>query len=269
MELEKSLELAMHVQQSLLPQCTPKVCGLEISSHTRYCDATGGDYLDFIDVAGLSDDRAFIAVGDVSGHGVGAALLMASARAAVRTSAAIGNESLGHLMGRVNDVLARDARHGMFMSMLLLVIEPQDHRVRWASAGHDPAVVYDPAKDEFHELSGADILLGLEEGLTYANFSFTALRPGTILFVGTDGLWEAHNPRGEMFGKERMREVLRAHAAGTADHIVAAMERALGAFVENRPVHDDVTFVAVKMAAVSTAGSMDSHSPAHFAAGER
>ena len=88
MELEKSMALATHVQQSLLPQHLPNLRGLDVAAHSRYCDSTGGDYYDFIDVADLPNDHAFIAVGDVMGHGVGSALVMATARASVRTSAA-------------------------------------------------------------------------------------------------------------------------------------------------------------------------------------
>src|SRR6185369_13611249 len=127
--MEQSLELAMHVQQSLLPQCTPSIVGLDVAAHSRYCDSTGGDYYDFIDIADLPNDRAFIAVGDVMGHGIGSALVMATARAAVRASAHSGDLALGQLMARVNDVLAADP-HGLFMTLALIVIEPIKLRVR-------------------------------------------------------------------------------------------------------------------------------------------
>ena len=109
------------MQQSLLPQSIPKLIGLDIAAHSRYCEQTGGDYYDFIDIADLPQDRAFIAVGDVMGHGIGSALVMATARAAVRASAQSGELSLGQLMGRVNDVLASDP-HGLFMTLALIVI---------------------------------------------------------------------------------------------------------------------------------------------------
>lgn len=252
LELEKSIELATHVQQSLLPEATPRIRGMEISSHTRYCDSTGGDYLDFIDVANLGDDRAFIAVGDVSGHGLGTALLMASARAAVRTSAALGNETVGQLMGRVNDVLARDARHGLFMTLLLLILEPVEGKAHWASAGHDPAILFDPRTDSFQEFEGGDIILGVVESVTYGNFSFSGLHPGGVLFIGTDGLWEAHKPDGEMYGKDRVRKILRANASRSANEIAAAMEQSLNEFLESRHPHDDVTFVVVKFVPVES-----------------
>lgn len=249
MEMEKSLELATHVQQSLLPKTTPGVRGLEIIGHSRYCESTGGDYLDFIDVADLPNDRAFIAVGDVMGHGIGSALLMATARASVRTSAALGNETLGQIMARVNDVLARDARHGLFMTMLLLIVEPADGIVRWASAGHDPALLYDPETDEFHELEGADLILGVEVGCHYNNFQHIGIKPGCVLFIGTDGVWEARDAGHDMFGKERLRDVIRAAARrgeGSARDVAAALERALDTFVGSSKFHDDVTFVVAK-----------------------
>lgn len=257
LELEKSVELATHVQQSLLPQHTPEILGLDLFGHSRYCESTGGDYLDFIDVANLPNDRAFIAVGDVMGHGLGAALLMATARAAVRTSATLGAEDLGGMMRRVNDVLARDARHGLFMTLMLLIVEPQDCRVRWANAGHDPAILYDPARDEFGELQGADVVLGVEEGLPYENFSHTGLTPGTVMFIGTDGVWEARRTGdGDMYGKDRIREVMRAHANRSASEISVALEHSLDQFVGSGEYHDDVTFVMVKFVGCE-AGQVD------------
>jgi sigma-B regulation protein RsbU (phosphoserine phosphatase) len=226
---------------------------MQVHGHSRYCESTGGDYLDFIDVTDLPNDRAFIAVGDVMGHGIGSALLMATARAAVRTSAAVGQESLGQMMGRVNNVLARDARHGLFMTMLLLIIDRHDGTVRWASAGHDPAVIYDPAADRFIDLEGAELPLGVDENIIYPEFQHIGLADGQILFVGTDGMWEARNAAEEEFGKQRINEMIRANASATADDIAAALRRAHDDFVGSARIRDDVTFVIVKFTPMTDA----------------
>jgi sigma-B regulation protein RsbU (phosphoserine phosphatase) len=252
MELEKSVELATLVQQSLLPQAMPRVPGLEIYGHSRYCDATGGDYLDFVDVANLPRQRAFIAVGDVTGHGLGAALLMATARASVRTAASGDGETLSALMFRVNNVLSRDARHGLFMTMLLMLVYPQQRRVTWVSAGPDPAIVYDPATDEFFELEGGDLILGVQEDTSYQDFTHGPLPENAVMFVGTDGVWEARRKDDQMFGKDRLRDVLRDNAHRTADEIAAALERSIDDFIGDGRVHDDVTYVVVKFLAKST-----------------
>ena len=247
LEMERSLELATHVQQSLLPQCTPKVHGLDLAAHSRYCDSTGGDYYDFIDITDLPADRAFIAVGDVMGHGIGSALVMATARAAVRASAQGSDATLGQLMGRVNDVLAADP-HGLFMTLALVVIEPHRRRVSWASAGHDPIIVYDPDADVFRDLEGGDIPLGINTNYPFKDFSRNGLAPGWVLFAGTDGVWEARNEAlTDMYGKERLKEVIRANHALCAQEIVDAVARSVAQFVGRGPVLDDITYVVIKI----------------------
>ena len=124
MELEYAMSVATHVQQSLLPAEVPRIAGLDIAACSRYCDTTGGDYYDFI----CSDDGTLmLAVGDVTGHGIGAALLMATARAAVRAAAPL-SPALDQLMGEVNRVLTQDTRHGMFMTLVIAVIDPLTRR---------------------------------------------------------------------------------------------------------------------------------------------
>lgn len=249
-ELERSLEVATHVQQSLLPRCTPTLRGLEVAAHSRYCDSTGGDYYDFIDVTDLRDDCAFVAVGDVMGHGIGSALVMATARAAVRTCAQSRELSLGQLMARVNDVLSSDP-HGLFMTLALLVVETQTARVRWASAGHDPVIVYDPARNDFFDLEGGDIPLGINSNYPFQDFVHEGIAPGWILFAGTDGVWEARDEQHEMYGKDRLRDVIRRNVTRSSEEIARCVERDLAKFVGRGPVLDDITFVVIKVVATA------------------
>lgn len=145
MELRQSLAVAMEVQQSLLPRGDPRVEGLDVAGRTRYCDATGGDYFDFIPAESLGHGQTLLVLGDVMGHGVAAALLMATARAALRTHALDGDGSggLAGLLAKVNRVLAADP-HQRFMTLSLVVVDVPGGRVRWASAGHEPALLYRP-----------------------------------------------------------------------------------------------------------------------------
>lgn len=258
MELEKSISVAREVQMSLLPTHDPKPGRLDIAGRTRYCDATGGDYFDFIDVSPVAPHSTLVALGDVTGHGVGAALLMASARAALR--AHTGSEpALGGLLTRVNDVLAADGRNKQFMTMVLTVFaEGADgvEGVRWASAGHDPTIVYHPHTDEFEDLEGGDLPLGIMPEIAYEEYSKAGFREGDVFMIGTDGIWEMRNgPEpgegedevGEMFGKDRLREFLRKHHAGSAREIADALERTLAEFRGDRKAQDDVTYVVVKI----------------------
>jgi sigma-B regulation protein RsbU (phosphoserine phosphatase) len=150
-------------------------------------------------------------------------------------------------MTRINQVLAADNRHSRFMTLALLKVDGESGAVSWASAGHDPAAIYDPAADAFRELDGGDMPLGLAEGIEYEEYqSPGALRDGAVLVVGTDGVWETCNERDEDYGKDRMRAVVRAHHASPAADIAAALEADLAAFRGNREYLDDVTFVIVK-----------------------
>lgn len=244
--LEQSMALAAHVQKSLLPAGPPAAAGVEVAGQSRYCDATGGDYFDFIEVRQVPGDGVLIAVGDVMGHGIGAAMLMATARAALRAAAGTA-KSLGELMGCVNRVLSEDARHGLFMTMALVHVDAAGGRVRWASAGHDPTIVYDPRTGEFEELEGGDVPLGITEGIAYEEYERALGPAGQVLVVGTDGIWEARDEGGEMFGKERMKEVIRSAAGGSAGDVAKALEGELARFVGGAKVLDDVTFVVARV----------------------
>lgn len=246
MNLRQSLAVATEVQQSLLPAAPPKLPGLDIAGQSKYCDATGGDYFDFIDIAELANKQTLVAVGDVMGHGIASALLMATARAALRATA-LKEGSLGVLMTRVNEVLARDARHQRFMTMDLVVVDPKSSTLRWASAGHDPPLIYSPVRDAFREVEGGDIPLGLAEGVQYEEYAVKDVEPGSIIVIGTDGIWEAPNSGNERFGKERLCEIIRAHAHGSAADLSDEINKAMIAFGGKDRFPDDVTFVIVKM----------------------
>jgi sigma-B regulation protein RsbU (phosphoserine phosphatase) len=245
MELEQSLQLAMQVQAALLPDRPPAHPRLDIAGRSRYCDATGGDYFDFVDVSALPGGSVLVAVGDVMGHGIAAALLMATARAALRAAAA-DHASLGRLMTRVNDVLASDVRHGRFMTMALLVIDADRGTVRWSSAGHDPSMLLAAGSSTFVELEGGDLPLGVAPGVEYQEFTHDGLAVGSVLVIGTDGVWEARNGADEMYGKARMQATIARHAADSADEIARALEADHAAFLAGRAIQDDVTFVIVK-----------------------
>jgi sigma-B regulation protein RsbU (phosphoserine phosphatase) len=248
-ELERSLELAMEVQQSLLPSEVPRVPGFDIAARCRYCDVTGGDYYDFIETGSDAQPRPLVVIGDALGHGISSALLMATARAALRAGARQDGElSLAELATRVNAVLCHGARNGRFMTMLLMLVEPATRSIRWARAGHEPFILYHPATDTFGKVTGGGLPLGIEPGFTYDEHCCVPLPPGAVLVAATDGLFEAQNPQGDMFGRERIGEVIRA-ASGTgasAQSIVDALDAALTAFVAGAKVKDDVTFVVIR-----------------------
>jgi sigma-B regulation protein RsbU (phosphoserine phosphatase) len=245
LRLLHSLGVAMEVQQRLLPAGAPKVRGLDVAGHSTYCDETGGDYYDFLVLDKAAPHQVLVALGDVMGHGVAAALVMAGVRAVLHDRA-VATGDLAELMGRLNNLIAADHGGERFMTMHLSVLDARTQTMRWASAGHDPVIVFDPAKDRFTELGQGDLPLGIMDDTQYSEHN-SALRPGQVLFIGTDGVWEMPDAKGEQFGKDRLREVIRQSAGHSADEIVRAVRERLTAYRGDVKSVDDVTFVVVKV----------------------
>jgi serine phosphatase RsbU (regulator of sigma subunit) len=248
LRLRHSLNVAMEVQQRLLPANAPTVRGLDVSGHSTYCDETGGDYYDFVVLDRASPDSVLVALGDVMGHGVAAALVMAGVRAVLRDRATAAG-SLAELMGRLNKLISADHGGDRFMTMYLAVIESTTGTVRWVSAGHDPVIVFDPADGSFSEVGEGDLPLGVVDDTEYHEQTSGPFRAGQVLFIGTDGVWEMPDAKGNQFGKDRLRDVIRESAAGTANDITRAVRERLTSFRGETKSVDDVTFVVVKIGA--------------------
>ena len=242
-----SMLLAREVQQNLLPPGPPDVSGLDLAAASHYCDETGGDYYDFLEIKDGRGLRPAVVVGDVSGHGVSAALLMASARASLRQRVLLAG-GLDAIVADVNRQLYRDvAASGQFMTLLAMSFDPNHGRIEWVRAGHDPAVLYDPVAGRFDTLGGTGLPLGVDAGARYITQQRVGLANGTVVLLGTDGIWETFNHHGEMFGKARLRAIINTHAASTADVIRDRIMEDLKAFREGAPLADDVTLVIAKL----------------------
>jgi serine phosphatase RsbU (regulator of sigma subunit) len=245
LRLRHSLGIAMEVQQRLLPSGPPKVRGLDVAGHSTYCDETGGDYYDFLVLDQSTSDAVLVVLGDVVGHGVAAALIMAGVRSVLRDRATNAGD-LSELMGRLNRLIAADHGGEKFMTMHLSVIDARTRSMRWVSAGHDPVIVYDPATSAFSEVGEGDLPLGVMDDTEYREQT-SALQPAQVLFIGTDGVWELPDANGNQFGKDRLRDVIREAAGRTADEIGAALRERLSTFRGDAKSVDDVTFVVVKV----------------------
>ena len=240
-----ALNVAQEVQQSLLPQSPPKEKRLDIAGSSLYCDETGGDYYDYIALPCLGSDVYAIVVGDVSGHGISSALLMAGVRAYLRGRVTQAG-TVAEIVNDVNRLVSADTRETyQFMTLFFLAIEAQTGRINWVRAGHDPILMYSPDKDQFEKLKGMGIPLGVEEDWEYLEYQAT-LRPGQILVLTTDGVWEAHNKKGEMFGRKRFKEIIRRHADAGAEGIRLAIIDAITAFRGEAQQEDDITLVVLK-----------------------
>jgi sigma-B regulation protein RsbU (phosphoserine phosphatase) len=245
LRLRHSMQLAMDVQQRLLPPGPPRLDRLDIAGHSTYCDETGGDYYDFLLIGQPPDQKLLLAIGDVTGHGIAAALIMSGARAVLRDRID-SSPQLPQLMSRLNTLLASDFGGRQLMTMHLSMLDPQTGMFSWANAGHDPALIYDPVADNFKELEEGSVPLGVLPNGQYEQYCFGPLHPGQVIMIGTDGVWEMRNSAGEQFGKQRLREVIRASSAKPAGEIARELLTTLAGFRGDTRCADDVTFVIVK-----------------------
>jgi sigma-B regulation protein RsbU (phosphoserine phosphatase) len=246
-EHKKALTLAGEVQKSLLPQEKPMVPGLDIAGRNVSCDEIGGDYFDFLWRRDSKKGPFSVVVGDISGHGVDSALLMTTARAFLRMRASQPG-TISEIITAMNHHLTRDVlESGRFMTLFYLTIDPDNNRIDWVRAGHDPALVYDPGRDEFQELKGSGVALGVQEDFTYQENNMGGLTNGQIIAIGTDGIWEAVNSQGEMFGKERFRNIIRKNAKAGSSDILNAVYNQLNQFTRGQKSEDDITLVIVKV----------------------
>jgi sigma-B regulation protein RsbU (phosphoserine phosphatase) len=244
--IKQALAVAMEVQQNLLPLKMPQVPGLDITGRSIYCDQTGGDFYDFLQMHRQHEDRLGIAVGDVSGHGISAALLMATIRAFIK-SKVTQLDSIAESIASVNRLLAQDTRDtGQFATLFYAEITPAEKVLRWIRAGHDPALFYDSGLDQFKELRGEGIALGIDPDGNYRENVIQELSSGQILVIGTDGIWEARNQMGEMFGRERLKDLIRKNAAYPSDGISSSIIDSIKTFQGSARQEDDITLLVIK-----------------------
>jgi sigma-B regulation protein RsbU (phosphoserine phosphatase) len=245
--LRQSLDLAKEVQQNLLPGKNPHFPGWDIAGTSIYCDETGGDYFDFFATPEPETKTYNIVIADVSEHGIPSALLLASARGFLRQRSALSG-SIAGVVGDANHQLTRDIEDsGRFIILFYLQVDLINHRLRWVRAGHDPAILYDPLTDRFAELSGAGIALGIDAGWRYQEEERADLAAGQIILLSTDGIWEARNPRDELFGKQAIYGVIRKNAHARAAKIQDAVLAELEQFQRGVEPADDIALVIIKI----------------------
>ena len=245
--MKRSLELAMEIQQNLLPKSNPRIKGLDIAGKSIYCDETGGDYYDFINLDKRQQANVAIVVGDVSGHGIPSALLMASARAFIRQRAYLPGE-LSQVISDVNRQIAGDVEEsGQFMTLFYMLVDQDSRSLEWVRAGHEPGIFYDPERDLFEDLAGPGLALGINSDWNYTINRKEGLKDGQIIVLGTDGIWEAQNPEGKMFGKEALYRIIRENADAEAKVLLEDIIDALDRFRDGINLEDDVTLIVVKI----------------------
>jgi serine phosphatase RsbU (regulator of sigma subunit) len=241
-----SMAQAGEIQQHLIPKAEPTIDGLDIAGKSIYCDETGGDYYDFLNRGGNGSAKISVIVGDVSEHGISSALLMTSARAFLRERS-LKPGTIAGIVSDVNKQLTRDIEiSNRFMTLFYSEIDIIQKQIRWVRAGHDPAILYDPEENCFNELKGQGLPLGVLEDTEYHECE-CQIADGQIIVITTDGIGEATNREGEMFGKERLKNIIRLNADKPAREIVGAVLAAVEQFIQPLPHKDDATLVVIKL----------------------
>jgi phosphoserine phosphatase len=241
-QLERDLALAREIQQRLLPKSDPQIEGYEISGWNKPADQTGGDCYDYV---ALQDGRLGLMMADVTGHGIGPALIAAECRALIRALAASSGDP-STILVRTNALIHQDLGGGRFVTAFFGALDPSRHVVEYLSAGHGPIIHYRRSVGKSREIAATTYPLGIvpqiEEGLSDP----IALARGDMLILITDGFFEWANPRGEQFGIHRLVSMVHKHRDRRPAEIIAQLHSAVTAFGRDTPQMDDLTAVIVK-----------------------
>jgi sigma-B regulation protein RsbU (phosphoserine phosphatase) len=243
-ELLQALKMAEEVQKNLLPRRTTDFPGVDISGASLYCTETGGDYFDYFR---LAKERLGVVVADVSGHGISSALHMTTARAHL-IAGVPSYAGGGRLIGSVNRFLSHDIQEtGWFITLFWLEIDPTRRLLSWIRAGHDPAIFYDRGRDRFDDLDGEGLALGIDPAYEYREYTRQGWPAGSIILMGTDGLRETRNAKGQMYGLQRLRRIIRGQRDGSSAEIKDAILASVEAYRQDQTREDDTTLVVIKL----------------------
>lgn len=237
--MEEQLAVAARIQRGLLPESAPRIEGYEIAGTSVPCFEIGGDYYDFLRRA---DGRLALVVADISGKGIGAALLMAVFQASLRALFHAVDDP-AELISRLNQVLVESSPANKFATVFYAELDPEAHTLEYVSGGHNSAFLYAPGED-LGELHSTGPIVGLVEGA-----EFTAerrdLRPGSTLLVYTDGVTEVGSEDGGELGEERLAHLVAEHGGDGAGELLRAVRREMSGYVDGESFDDDSTLVAV------------------------
>lgn len=244
---ERELNIAKEIQEKLLPERIPQIPGIDIYSHYNSAKEVGGDYYDFIVI---DQTHLGIIVADVAGKGVPGAMVMTMARSLVRL-ASVRNVSPADTFKKVNRILAKDIRRGMFVTAAYMVLNVKTRVLKVASAGHNPVVLYRSKTGENELIKPKGIALGFDKGTIFDNHIQEVevqLRPGDRIVTYTDGVNEAMNNASEEFGDERFYTLVKQHARKPSEEFVKAIVKALDEHRGDAEQSDDITITTLAVA---------------------
>ena len=245
--LQKEMQVAQEIQQTLLPAAFPEIEGYEIASYYEAAKDVGGDYFDFVEV---DKETLGIVTADVSGKGVPGSLVMTMIRTALRTEAR-GNKNAADVLARVNDFVMNDMKRGMFVTVFYIILDSKNRTINYASAGHNPMILYRGSTKKSYYLNPRGFPIGInlpDPGLfrKAIQSDMLWLKEGDVLLSYTDGITEAMNPKRERFGDERLLATIRKYGHLKADPLVDKIHDEINVFTEGYSQSDDITLVAVR-----------------------
>ncbi len=245
--IQKEMQVAQEIQHTLLPAEFPQIEGYEIGATYRAAKEVGGDYYDFfwVDPTTLG-----IVVADVSGKGVPGSMVMTMIRTAMRLEAR-GNKSASDVLAKVNQHVTSDMKRGMFVTMFYIILDSRNRSINFASAGHNPMILYRGKTREVYFLKPKGFPVGIdlpEEDMFIKNMTLqrVSLEKNDMLVIYTDGITEAMNLQKEQFGEERLIQLIKENPELTPAEFVEKLNEAIAQFTRGAEQHDDITVVAIK-----------------------
>ena len=259
--LNSEVQIARDVQERLFPQTLPAIAGLVFAGACRSALGVGGDYYDFL---ALPEGKLGIAIGDVSGKGIAAALTMASLQASLRSEATRAPDDLAALMSNVNRLLHEALASNRYATFFYGQYDPASHQLTYVNAGHNPPLLFHPCNGECHvsRLEACGTVVGLLEDASYQQASLL-IAPGDILIAFTDGISEAMNAAEEEWGEEQLIHTVKGCVGLPPAEIITCIMRTADTFVAGAKQNDDMTLVVLsaeslsaKQAAILPAGKL-------------
>jgi serine phosphatase RsbU (regulator of sigma subunit) len=241
-QVEHELQIARSIQQSLLPKVRPQIAGFQIAAWSRTADDTGGDFYDW---KKLPDGRWVVVLADVTGHGIGPAILASVCRAYARATFNVG-DPLETMLKNINQSFAEDLTPERFATFVAVVCDAGSDQVELLSAGHGPIFVYSSDNQSFRLMDAQALPLGILPHLWDAVPVKLSMKPGDIVLLITDGFSEWENSAGEQFGSQRLAAVVRQFSDREPEEIVAELYESVLNFAQGTPQQDDLTAVLIK-----------------------
>lgn len=238
---EREMEIAREIQCRLLPRKMPEIPGYDFAAINAPAKQVGGDYYDFLS---LSEDELGIAIADVSGKGVPAAILIASVRSALQAEGRAGIQSVVSLLEHLNELVYRDTASDMFVTMVFSILHPSSGLFQYANAGHPYPLLF-THDGEYVELEIGGCFLGIGEKMQYG-CGTAILAPGGTLILYSDGVTDTQSPNGDLYGRKRLIEVAQKNLDGTAENLLKAIVADTKKYQGDAEQFDDFTLVVVR-----------------------